>query len=120
MFRFLRQITAPRVEEQIIAYKIVWIIISLISLFILLFAFFVPEEVIIKTSPKCISIINNNAKCSLCGMTRAFIEISKGSIAKALALNSGSMILYFLMTINVVLCSVYFIFRYFKARQFTN
>ncbi|MCY7361256.1 MAG: DUF2752 domain-containing protein [Ignavibacteria bacterium] len=87
---------------------IIWLIFSTIFLSILVSSFLFPSQVL-STAPVCVSKIINGDECYMCGTTRAFTEISKGSFVNALRLNQFSIILYFIFLINSVLFFIYLI-----------
>lgn len=82
------------------ALKTTWVIISLFTTLIILIPFIVDRNNILKITPVCISVSKFNVECALCGMTRAFIEISDGNIKKAYFFNNGSIILYLIFLTN--------------------
>lgn len=79
---------------------IVWAILSLAALFILTLPFVLPEGTIYKLTPVCESKRLGLGPCPLCGMTRAFIEISKGDLGAAFASNRASLALYSALVLN--------------------
>jgi len=89
---------------------IVWTIITAVTLVVLILPFILDYKTILSNTPVCLSIQQYNVECSLCGMTRAFIEISNGNIKAALLLNKGSMAIYFLFLFNAILYAVFIIY----------
>ena len=83
-----------------IALTIVWVICSISILIILILPYIFDNQTLLKYSPTCISKGQHNKECSLCGMTRAFLEISKGGYRNAYQLNKASIILYFFFFLN--------------------
>ncbi|MBK8551233.1 MAG: DUF2752 domain-containing protein [Ignavibacteria bacterium] len=99
-----------------LASEIVWIIYSVIVLGIVLITFFVPET-LLNISPVCISKSRFGTECFMCGMTRAFTEISKGNFHNADDLNNFSIYLFGLFILN----SLFFIYYLHKnLRTLTN
>lgn len=86
--------------ELKVAILIVWIIISIITTTIILFPFFADKQTVLENAPTCISKSQFNVDCSLCGMTRAFIEISNGNFRNAYNLNNGSLFVYLSFIFN--------------------
>jgi hypothetical protein len=95
------------------AVKIVWIIYSALILLVILITFFSPET-LYKISPVCYSISMYGLECFMCGMTRAFIEISGGNFFNAYNLNRLSIFLFSVLLINSAVF-VFYIFTKFKA-----
>ena len=98
-------------KEQKAAILIVWFIISLITTTIILFPFVFDRQTILENSPKCISKNHFNIDCSLCGMTRAFIEISNGNFSTAYELNKGSLYIYSSFILNIIIFTTYIIYK---------
>lgn len=88
----------------------VWIIFSIIILCIIISTFLIPKEFFEITIPTCEWIIKYNKTCPLCGMTRAFFDISRFELNKAYNLNIFSIPLYLLFLLN----TIFFIYKYVK------
>ncbi|HEX2866622.1 MAG TPA: DUF2752 domain-containing protein [Ignavibacteriales bacterium] len=97
----------------------VWAILSLAAFIILLVPFIFSENTIYSLTPLCESRRQGLGQCPLCGMTRAFIDISKGDFSRALTLNRFSLALYGILVINLVIFLVRNAYRYF-SRLKTN
>lgn len=96
---------------------IVWRIISVVLLFILLLSLFGSERFIYLITPKCYSITQFNVECIFCGMTRAFVAISKyQDFNLAVSLNRGSIYLYSCFLLN----SIFFMYKIKKRIDFTK
>jgi hypothetical protein len=111
---------AKELKEPIL---IVWIIISIITSLIILFPFFTDKQTVLQNTPTCISKSQFNIECSLCGMTRAFVEISNGNFDKAYKLNQGSYYLYISFLLNFtsfIIYSSYFTFRKIRFRLYKD
>ena len=107
-------------QEQIIAIRIIWFIISLTTTSILLFVFFVKKQTILANTPLCISMSKYHIECSLCGMTRAFIEISHGKFHNAYLLNKGSILLFLSFLLNSLFFFIYaFNLIFFQKQKVT-
>jgi len=98
-------------KEQKWALLIVWSIFSVATTLIILLPFFVDRGTVLQITPTCISKSQFNIECSLCGMTRAFIEISDGNYSKAYDLNGGSILVYISFLLNSTIFIVYGFFQ---------
>lgn len=96
--------------ELKVAVFIVWIIISIITTTIILFPFFADKKTVLENTPTCISKSQFNVDCSLCGITRAFIEISNGNFRNAFNLNNGSLFVYLSFIFNSSIFIAYCIY----------
>ena len=92
------------------AIKIVWILYSALILIVILITIFSPET-LYKISPVCYSVSLYGVECFMCGMTRAFVEISDGNFQNAGTLNSLSIYVFGLMAFNSILFIFYAIVR---------
>lgn len=99
-------------REYTQGFFVVWIVLSLITLFILAAPFVLPENTIYSLLPVCQSKLLTGKECPLCGMTSAFLTISKGNFPEAYLLNHGSLILYFLLAANQLVFYVVMFSRY--------
>lgn len=90
-------------KELKTAMLIVWAAISIITTSIILFTLFADKQTVLVNTPTCISKSQFNIECSLCGMTRAFIEISTGNLREANRLNHGSLIVYMSFILNLII-----------------
>jgi len=88
------------------ALKIVWIIYSALVLIVILITLF-SSGTLLEFSPVCISKSLYGEECFMCGMTRAFAEISAGNFQKAGILNKLSLYLFSVMTFNSVIFILY-------------
>lgn len=94
------------------AFKIIWMVITLLTTLLILIPFIVDRDKILNNTPVCISMSKYNVECALCGMTRAFIEISNGNFVKAYSLNKGSPFIYIAFLSNsliFILNSMYYL-----------
>jgi len=82
---------------------IIWTVLSIGTTAILIVPLFTDKQTILQNAPTCISKKQFNTDCFMCGMTRAFIEISGGNFTSAQTLNKGSIILYFSFLFNTIL-----------------
>ncbi|MBS1552327.1 MAG: DUF2752 domain-containing protein [Bacteroidetes bacterium] len=90
------------ISELKFSFKIVRIIISII-IFVILFLSFIFPEVLLNISPVCVSRLLYGRECFMCGMTRAFVEISSGRFSEAFELNKFSVFIFIMFTINSIL-----------------
>ncbi|WP_131538434.1 DUF2752 domain-containing protein [Pedobacter nototheniae] len=104
--------------ETTFAFKIVWIIISALAIFIILSSKFVNPDYF-KLIPVCTSKLNNQT-CSFCGMTRAFIQIGALNFKEAFVLNKGSIFLFIAMLLNSLVFFAYSIFKLINHFQTKN
>lgn len=84
---------------------------------ILLFPFFADKQTVLENTPTCISKSQFNVECSLCGMSRAFIEISNGCFGNAYDLNKGSLFIYSSFLLNSIIFITYSIYFTLFKRQ---
>lgn len=89
-------------KEVRAALKIVWIIYSALVLLVLVINVF-SAGTLHDISPVCLSKSLNGEECVMCGMTRAFVEISEGNIINAYILNKLSIFLFSVMSLNSIL-----------------
>jgi len=94
-------------KEQKAAMLIVWTVISVTIAIVIIFPFLADSQTVLESAPTCISKSQFNAECSLCGMTRAFIEISNGNIGNAYNLNRGSLFVYSYFLLNSIVFIAY-------------
>jgi len=88
------------------AFKIVWIIYSAIALLVIAITVF-SAGTLHEISPVCLSKSLNGEECFMCGITRAFVEISEGNIINAYILNKLSIFLFSVMLLNSILFILY-------------
>jgi len=98
-------------KEQKEAMLIVWAVISVATALTTISPFFMDRQGILQNSPTCISKKQLNVDCFLCGMTRAFIEISGGNFRNANDLNNGSLYVYFSFVLNFIVFASYNIYK---------
>jgi hypothetical protein len=76
------------------ALLIVWLIATVCETAILVSPFILTPQAISSMTPLCVSKTRYNRSCVLCGMTTAFLSMSKGDVRGALKHNRGSAWLY--------------------------
>ena len=82
------------------AFVIAWLIVSAMLLVILLSAAVAPVDAILRVSATLQLPHGEHGTCPLCGMTAAFLAISRGQFGAALDANSGSLVLYGMLLAN--------------------
>jgi hypothetical protein len=76
---------------------------SIALLFItIVFPLLFDSNTVLEATPTCYSVSRFNRECSLCGMTRAFIEITNLNLKAATLLNSGSIPLFLIILLNSI------------------
>ena len=93
---------------------VVWIIISIVTAAILILPLIITDQLILEISPTCSSIKKYNKDCIMCGMTRAFIQISHANFLSAQRLNKGSIVLYCSFLSNLILFCIFWTCKIFK------
>lgn len=78
----------------------VWAVIGCVALVILLLPVVAPDEVIRDLAPQCQSKQLDGTPCVLCGMTDAFMKLSRGDVHGARDANRGSLWLYACLLLN--------------------
>jgi len=108
-------------QEFKIAIIASWIIASAIILFLFLIPGIFYHHVLISISN--FLQVPHQEPCPLCGMTEAFIAISKGKLAQAKELNPWSIKFYAVMLINeslAILVFIYIIGKFTKAKNLSR
>jgi hypothetical protein len=75
------------------AFFLVWAALSL-GLAAVLLASAAPSTLAFRLAPQCESKLREGQSCSLCGMTHAFVSISRGNLTDAAGHNPASLPLY--------------------------
>ena len=101
-------------KEILAALKIVWMIYSALVLFVIVVTVF-SSGTLHEISPVCLSKSLYGEECFMCGMTRAFVEISEGNFHNAVILNKLSLYIFSVMTLNSV---IFILFVSAKLRSF--
>ena len=89
-------------KNTISSLLIAWGIISTLIIIVLVTPFFINSDFILQNTPICPSKLNQS-NCFLCGMTQAFIEISRGNLDTAQTFNQLSIPLYGIFIINSII-----------------
>ncbi len=95
------------------AFKIVWMIYSVLFLLLILITLLSPET-LLKVSPVCISKSLYGEECFMCGMTRAFTKISEGNFPEAAQLNKFSVFLFSAMILNSFFFLIFITGRFYS------
>lgn len=99
--RHLNMITLDPLEIRML--KELWRWGSIALLFItIIFPLFFDSNTVLEATPTCYSVARFNKECSLCGMTRAFIEITNLNLKTATLLNRGSIPLFLIILLNSI------------------
>lgn len=110
-------------KEILEALKIVWMIYSALVLFVIAVTVF-SSGTLQEISPVCLSKSLYGEECFMCGMTRAFAEISEGNFHNAANLNKLSLYLFSVMAINSVIFVLYVSVKlrsfFIRKRSVTN
>jgi hypothetical protein len=95
---------------------IAWGVVSLLVLAILLAPWLLPAERLAAALPVC-EAKGRGGECSFCGMTTAFLHLSRGELPEAGRFNRGSLPLYSLFWMNTLLAGA-LAGRYARRRVF--
>ncbi|PZP51130.1 MAG: hypothetical protein DI598_03915 [Pseudopedobacter saltans] len=87
-------------QELYSAIKIVWAVITTLSILVLIVVFCCDENTVLKSVPTCTYKLQGR-ECILCGCTRAFLQIKHLSFDKAFRLNKLSILLFVLLLANI-------------------
>ena len=90
-------------ERYKLALLIAWLGASVVMLLCLVAPLVVADDWILDNAPTCWRQAQYGESCSICGMTRAFVLISGGELARARVTNSLSIPVWAVFLINSVL-----------------
>jgi hypothetical protein len=79
---------------------IVWLVVGSVVAVVLTTPFVVQEESVLHLSPTCEWQARYDRPCVLCGMTRAFLAISRGRLDEARTANRASVPLWLGLLVN--------------------
>lgn len=102
------------------AILIVWGISGIVLLVPLASPYLLSESEIFAITPVCVSMELYGESCFLCGMTRGFIEISRGNLEKAREFNVYSVALYGAFAVNEIALAVLIGYRAITTVMLTN
>ncbi len=105
-------------ESQVkLAIFIVWIILGFIILLILTAPFILSIDTINAITPTCEWKTKYGRECILCGMTTAFINISKGNFMEAFRNNNFSIYLYSFFVVNEIALIAFVTYKLNKIKS---
>src|SRR4030066_2199807 len=87
-------------QEIRVAITSVWLIISAILLTMFIALYLLSESTLLSASGALQLSHHDQEPCLLCGMTRAFIAISRGNLADAVTFNDWAVALYDIFLAN--------------------
>ena len=96
---------------------IAWVIISVVILLILIAPFILHEEFLLSLTPTC-ELNKIEQGCFLCGMTKGFINISKGDLSGAYRVNNFSVYLYLFFVLNILSLLLFSICKLYRRKSF--
>jgi hypothetical protein len=80
--------------------RISWGVMGALILAILIAPWVLSAEQIRAAAPRCERQTKSGRECFMCGMTTAFVEISRGRLGDAQQSNRASVLLYSMFVIN--------------------
>ena len=109
----------PILEDLRRSLLIVWVILSVFMACTIASPYVFTQGQILELIPPCQAIIQNGLPCSLCGMSRAFISISRGELGDAVGYNPWSTVLFMIFTVNTLLF-LSMVAKYMLSRSVEN
>lgn len=97
-------------DEIKVSLLTVWLVIGIVIFTVLITPFILPAQTVKDLAPVCEWKIKYNKTCPLCGMTRAFINISAGNFYAAQKLNRFSVGLYSIFILNEIVTLTFLLF----------
>jgi hypothetical protein len=94
-------------QEMKVAITSVWLIISAILMIMFITLYLLPESALLAASGAFQLPHHDQKQCLLCGMTRAFIAISRGNLADAVTFNNWSVTLYGMFLVNELSTAIF-------------
>jgi hypothetical protein len=101
------------------AFRRAWAVISL-ALGLTLLASALPASIVFRAAPVCRYKLRHGKSCALCGMTHAFVSISRGRFGDAARANPAGLPLYAGMAGNEMLAALAFMRRRRPGRSFSS
>ncbi len=89
--------------------RIVWFIVSIICCVLVLSPFILRQETIYNIA--AFLQVKHEQPCILCGMTRAFLSLSKGDIQQALRYNNYSVFVVLIIAANILSNLIYLFYK---------
>ena len=94
-------------QEMRVAITSAWLIVSAILLSVFMAPYFLSESTLLYASEAFALPHHNQEPCFMCGMTRAFIAISRGNLAEAVTFNRWSVALYGILLANELSAAIF-------------
>jgi hypothetical protein len=88
-----------------------WLIISAILLFVFPAPYLLSENALLSASGTIRFQHHEQESCPLCGMTRAFMAISRGNLFEAVTFNRWSVALYGILLANELSVAIFLVIR---------
>jgi len=104
-------------SEYAVALKVVWLILTLITVTVLLMPVILDKQAVLEITPTCVSISRFGTECAVCGMSRSFLEITDGNLKEAIDINNGSVYVYSLFLLNSISFIAYITFFYLNNKN---
>jgi len=98
-------------QEPKVAFVSAWLIVSSIALLIMLSPYVLSDGALLSASRAFQFQHRDQKQCALCGMTRAFIAISRGDLDEAFVLNRSSVALHRILLTNELLFTIFLVGR---------
>ena len=92
-----------------------WVIISVVVLLIQIAPLILQEEFLLSLTPTC-ELKKIGQECFLCGMTKGFIDISKGDFSGAYQVNNFSIYLYLIFCLNIISLFIFSVIIFYKRK----
>jgi hypothetical protein len=98
-------------QEMKIAIAAAWLIISAILLSVFIAPYLLSENALLSASGAFQLSHYDQEPCLLCGMTRAFVAISRGNLVEAVTFNDWSVALYGILLANELSAAIFLVSR---------
>lgn len=99
------------------ALQYVWLILSLAALLVVVAPFLLSADTLLSAAGGLSSPHPAGQACLLCGMTRAFLAISRGDFHQARQWNRGALPLYGLMAVLPTATAIFLILQRFQRSR---
>jgi hypothetical protein len=108
--RYLKKLTLNNGTKKAIrlSINISYLILSGLIFIMFILIFFLPADTLLSLSPVCEWKLKYGTECFFCGMTKAFIQISKLNFSGAINLNASSILLFGLLIANEIFAAFTF------------
>jgi hypothetical protein len=91
------------------ALKYVWLVVSLVTGCAVVAPFVASSASLYSLFPVCEARAKYRTECPLCGMTTAFVAISRGHWHESQAANTGAIPVFLIWSTNAVAASLYWL-----------